>query len=58
MKEEGHMNVNMGGHEKDESNSKYFIQKESLVPKLHFPTSPTEKKRTKVERGENGEKVI
>ena len=44
-----------GGHEKEEG--KYFIQKESLVPKLHFPSSPTEKKRTKAERAENGEKV-
>ena len=49
--------MNLGGQEKDEGNSKYFIQKESLVPRLHFPSSPTEKKRTKSERGENGEKV-
>ena len=48
MKEE--VNMNMG--EKDE---KYFIPKESLVPRLH--TTPTEKKRAKAERGENGEKI-
>ena len=54
MKEE--VNMNLGGQEKDEGNSKYFIQKESIVPRLH--NTPTEKKRAKSERGENGEKVI
>ena len=65
MKEEVQMpNMNMaggggggGGGSSEKEEGKYFIQKETLVPRLHFNSSPTEKKRTKAERGENGEKV-